>query len=396
MQLRRDVGSGRLLRSWRALLPALLLLAAREAGSGVLPEDRADVLLHSYDGGGVTIQGPSVLVRKQFAQKFSASANYYVDKVNSASIDVITTASKYTEERRQYSVGVDYLHDRWLMGINFTNSKENDYTAETVSFGIAQDLFGDLTTISLGYALGNDQVSRRGDLIFHDTVQRQNYRLGLSQILTKNLLLGLSYETITDEGFLNNPYRQVRYLDPTSPQGYSYEREIYPRTKSSDAGAIRLRYYLPWRAAVSGEYRKYGDTWNVGADTFEIGYTHPIDLGWTFEGKFRTYSQNHADFYSDLFPRSQYQNFIARDKELSTFTSQTIRLGATYDIVRGGWKFVDRGTVNVILDHMMFEYEDFRDLRVTGMTPGTEPLYSFDANVLRSEERRVGKEGRTR
>jgi hypothetical protein len=33
-------------------------------------------------------------------------------------------------------------------------------------------------------------------------------------------------------------------------------------------------------------------------------------------------------------------------------------LGASYDIVRGGWKFVERGTVNVILDHMMFEYED--------------------------------------
>jgi hypothetical protein len=139
---------------------------------------------------------------------------------------------------------------------------------------------------------------------------------------------------------------------------------------------------MPYRAALHAEYRQYGDTWDIQADTFEIGYTHPIDLGWTFEGKFRTYSQTNADFYSDLFPRSQYQNFMARDKELSTFKSQTIRLGATYDIMRGGWKFVERGTLNVILDHMMFDYEDFRDLRVTGVPPGTEPFYSFDANVL--------------
>jgi hypothetical protein len=368
----------------RVLLPTFLALlaVARQAGSGVLPEDRADVLLHSYDGGGVTIQGPSVLVRKQFAQKFSASANYYVDKVNSASIDVITTASPYEEERTQYSVGVDYLHDRWLMGINFTNSKENDYTADTFSFGISQDLFGDLTTISLGYSLGNDEVSRRGDALFHDTVQRQNYRLGLSQILTKNLLLGLSYETITDEGFLNNPYRQVRYLDVTSPQGYSYERELYPRTKSSDAGSIRLRYYLPWRAAVSGEYRKYSDTWDVAADTFELGYTHPLESGWIIDAKLRAYSQTKASFYSDLFPYSQAQNFIARDKELSTFTSQAVRLGLSYDIVRSGWRFVDRGSVNLIYDHMMFDYEDFRDLRKSVITPGTEPLYTFDADVF--------------
>jgi uncharacterized protein DUF3570 len=362
----------------------LLLLtgAARHVSAGVLPEDRADVLLHSYDGGGVTIQGPSLLVRKGFAQKFSASANYYVDKVNSASIDVITTASPYEEERTQYSFGFDYLHDRWLMNLGFTSSEENDYTADTVSFGIAQDFFGDLTTLSLGYSLGNDQVRRRGDATFQDDVQRQNYRLGLSQILTKNMLLGLSFETITDEGFLNNPYRQVRYEDATSPIGYSYEREMYPRTRTSDAGSIRLRYFLPYRAAISGEYRKYGDTWDIQSDTFELGYTHPLEMGLVIDAKLRFYSQTKADFYSDLFPYSGYQNFMARDKELSTFTSQALRLGASYDIVRGGWRFVERGTLNVVYDHIVFEYEDFRDLRTIQPTPGNEPFYTFDADVF--------------
>ena len=32
----------------------------------VLPEDRADVMFHRFDGGGVTVEGPSVLVRKKF------------------------------------------------------------------------------------------------------------------------------------------------------------------------------------------------------------------------------------------------------------------------------------------------------------------------------------------
>src|SRR5690606_31199047 len=107
-----------------ALVAASFL--ASEAFAGVLPEERADVLFHSYDGGGVTIQGPSLLVRKQFADKFSASANYYVDRVTSASIDVVTTASPYTEERTQYSVGFDYLHDSWLLNLGFTSSEEND------------------------------------------------------------------------------------------------------------------------------------------------------------------------------------------------------------------------------------------------------------------------------
>lgn len=366
---------------WMALL-SLSMSLSMQALAGVLPEDRADVLFHSYDGGGVTIQGPSILVRKQFAGKFSASANYYVDKVSSASIDVVTTASPYEEERTQYSVGLDYLHDRWLMNIGFTSSEENDFVADTFSFGVSQDLFGDLTTISLGYSLGDDVVTRRGDDTFADTVRRQHYRLGLSQIVTQNLLVGLSFETITDEGYLNNPYRSVRYVDDSSPLGYAYEPEIYPRTRSSDAGALRLRYYLPYRAAIHGQYRRYSDTWDIASDTFEIGYTHPLESGWVFEGSLRAYSQNEADFFSDLFAASQIQNFMARDKELSTFTSRTLRLGMTYDILRGGWNFVEKGSVSFVYDHIEFRYDDFRDLTQSGGVAGQEPLYNFGADVI--------------
>lgn len=114
----------------RVALALLVVAFVGPASAGVLPEDRADLLIHSYDGGGVTIQGPSLLMRKQFAGKFSASANYYMDKVSSASIDVVTTASPYHEERTQYSVGLDYLHDRWLMNVGYTSSEENDFIAE--------------------------------------------------------------------------------------------------------------------------------------------------------------------------------------------------------------------------------------------------------------------------
>ena len=369
---------------WRIACVTLVAMGCHCAQAGVLPEDRADVLFHSYDGGGVTIDGPSFLVRKQFAGKFSASANYYVDNVSSASIDVVTSgASPYVEERTQYSLGLDYLHDRWLLNVGLTTSTENDFEAETVSFGISQDLFGDLTTISLGYSLGDDIVSRRGDSDFMDTIKRQHYRLGISQILTQNLMLGFSFETITDEGFLNNPYRSVRYLDTSSPIGYSREPEMYPRTRTSDAASLRLRYYLPYRAALHWEYRSYSDTWKIKSSTIEIGYTHPLSTGITLEARVRSYSQDRADFFSDLFPNVQYANFIARDKELSTFDSSTFRIGVTYDILENGWRFVERGSVSFAYDHMLFDYSDFRDLRQSaGLTPGTEPLYEFQADVI--------------
>jgi len=350
--------------------------------AAVLPEDRADALYHYYDGGGVTIQGPSLLVRKSFARNFSASANYYVDKVSSASIDVVTTASPYTEERTQYALGIDYLHDRWILSLGLSKSEENDYHAETLSVNISQDFFGDLTTLSLGYSLGQDEVGRTGDPGFSAEVERQHYRLGLSQILTPNLLLGLTLETITDEGFLNNPYRSIRFLDAGSPLGYSFEPEVYPRTRTSDAVALRLRYYLPYRAAIHGEYRVYSDTWAIEADTFEVGYTHPLDSGWIFEVKIRDYSQTRANFFGDLFPRSQFQNFMARDKELSAFSDQTLRLGVAYEFIRRGWQFIDRGSVSFVYDHIEFEYEDFRDLTRPAPLVGQEPSYGFGADVI--------------
>ena len=80
--------------------------------AGVLPEDRADVLYFRYDGGGVVITGPSVLVRKSIGEHVSVAANYYIDMVSSASIDVETSASPYEDERTQSSLSVDFLHGK--------------------------------------------------------------------------------------------------------------------------------------------------------------------------------------------------------------------------------------------------------------------------------------------
>jgi hypothetical protein len=78
----------------RVLLAALLAPLAWPAQAAVLPDDRADVLYHRYDGGGVTVDGPSLLVRKKVADNYSVSANYYFDMVSSASIDERTSVNR--------------------------------------------------------------------------------------------------------------------------------------------------------------------------------------------------------------------------------------------------------------------------------------------------------------
>ena len=368
----------------RGLTVIAMLLAFASAQAGVLPDDRTDVLYHLYDGGGVTIDGPSVLVRKKVGKSVSFVGNYYVDMVSSASIDVITTASPYSEERKQWSLGMDYLRGNTTMRVNYVSSVESDFDANTYAFSVSQDMFGDLTTLTLTYVLGDDLVRRSDDDTFEAPLDRQIYGIGLTQILTKNLITTLNIETITEEGFLNNPYRSVRYLDSGSALGYSYEPELYPNTRTSNAVGLRARYFLPYRAAIEAEYRYFTDTWDVESHTAALMYIHPWK-DFTFTGKLRYYDQTGAHFYRDVFPRAQATNFRGRDKELSDLTSTTVKLQAAYEFISddgtAAFGFIKRAKVTASLNMLAVDYHNFSDASL-GLVVGSEPLYSLDANVV--------------
>lgn len=368
--------------TFRRLISLLALTLALPASvlGGVLPDDRGDVLYHRYEGGGVTIDGPSVLVRKKAGKSLSFVGNYYLDMVSSASIDVITTASPYSEEREQWSLGMDYLRGNTTMSVNYVSSVESDFDASTYAFSVSEDMFGDLTTLTLSYAYGEDIVGRSDDPGFRRDNRRQHYGVGLTQILTRNLITTLNFETVTDEGFLNNPYRSVRYLDPGSARGFSFEPELYPETRTSNALGLRARYFLPYRAALEGEYRFYTDTWGIDGHTASLTYVHPWGP-FIFEGKFRYHDQTGATFFQDIFPRSEATNFRGRDKELSPLTSYTLRGKVSYEFIdpNKGWGIFKRGSLNFSLDHLFVEYHEFRD--ITSGQLGDEALYELKANV---------------
>ncbi len=100
--------AARLLQRLATLLGGVL--AAGGARAVDLPTDRAEAMFHSYSGGGVTANGPALLVRKSVMDKVSLSASYFVDAVSNASIDVVTTASPYKETRHEFGVSADYVY----------------------------------------------------------------------------------------------------------------------------------------------------------------------------------------------------------------------------------------------------------------------------------------------
>ncbi len=361
-----------------------LCILASAGRAEVLPEDSFDAMYHSYDGGGVTVDGPSYLIRKGDNKRFSVSANYYIDSISSASIDVLTQGSPYNEQRTQWSGSIDYLHADTAMTASYSYSDETDYKADTYGFSISQSMFGDLTTVSLGYARGSDDISSNVDSSFAETADHENYHVSLSQVLTKKLLLSVNYDAVTDEGYLKNPYRNVRVLnDPDDPSaGYNFNTsERYPNTRTSNAISANFIYYLPYRAAVKSGYRYYADDWDISAHTANVGYVHPLWGKWLFEVSYRFYTQTNAEFYADLFERPDQQNFMGRDKELSEFTDHTVGFALSYKVLEDGWGYLDKASLNLKYNHIWFDYENFTDVR-NNPAVGQEPSYEFDADVI--------------
>src|SRR5277367_597237 len=281
-------------------LAALLLICV--AGAAVLPDDRADLFWSQYRGGGMDITGESVLVRKKFSENFALEGNYFIDKVSGASIDVLSQASVIKDERKQKSLSADYIHDKTQYNLSYTNSTERDYISNTTHFSLSQDMFGDLTTVTLGFTDSRNKVGENDGTAFKPVIEwlghatSRSYEGGVSQILTKNLIAGATVEVITDQGLLSNPYRSIRYrVDPSvNPLGYALGSQIYPNTHTSTAVEGRAKYYLPYRAAASVSYRYFSDTWGIRASTVELGYTHPISNKWIFEGRLRHYKIGRA------------------------------------------------------------------------------------------------------
>lgn len=368
----------------RVLALGFFSLLSISSEAAVLPFERADVLFHSYSGGGIEITGPALLVRKSIGDSVSVSAKHYIDTISSASIDVevILGASTYEEERVENAFSLDFLNEKTLLSFSYTNSEENDFSADTFSFGVSQDFFGDLTTLSMGYARGDNTVGKTGDPSFSEISHSDNFNLSVAQVITKNLIMSAVLDLTTDGGFLNNPYRKVRYIDPGNATQFLLENEIYPDTRTSTAIALRARYFLPYRAALHAEFRTFQDSWGIKGNNIEVGYTHPFFDNWTAETYFRVYSQTKADFYNDLFPFQQAQNFIGRDKELSTFNNSTIGFGISYEFANGEGGSIDKASINLKFDHIEFVYDDFRDARQTSFAAGSEPLYQFNANIM--------------
>ncbi|HEY6356499.1 MAG TPA: DUF3570 domain-containing protein, partial [Burkholderiaceae bacterium] len=285
-----------------------------------LPEDTAEAMYHLYDGGGLTAQGPALLVRKSVFDKVSLTGTYYVDMVSNASIDVVTQASPFKETRKEYGVGAEYAYRDSLLSVAYTKSNEPDYIAQSVSIDASQEVFGNMTTINLGFTRGKDDVGKKGEGFF-DYAKHWRYRLGVTQILTPSWLASLNLEAVSDDGFLGSPYRAALVFG-------AYVPENDPRTRSSRSIKLGTVGEIMPRTSMHVDYRYFYDTWDIKASTFEVGGSRYVGQSFLIDAYLRYYKQSGALFYSNNATTQTV--YISRNRQLSTFNDIAPGARVTY------------------------------------------------------------------
>jgi Protein of unknown function (DUF3570) len=337
------------------------LLGASPARALTLPENRAEGMFHLYRGGGVTSQGPALLVRKSVTDRLALSASLFVDQVSNASIDVVTNASPYKERRNEYGVAADYLVREALVSVGLARSDEPDYKTKSASVDVQQEVFGGMTNISLGFSRAVDQVGRASDQVFFDNARHWQYRVGVTQILNPRWQASINVEAVSDTGYLGNAYRTARVFGAVVP-------ERHPRTRSSRAIRIGTVGRVGWfgqagqaepRDALRADYRYFWDTWDIKAHTAEVGYSRSLGQSFLADGFVRYYKQSKALFYSDNAQADT--TYLSRNRQLGTFNNLTVGGKLSYD-----WKAqpgVYDLKANLGLELLNVNYRDYTDVR---------------------------------
>jgi Protein of unknown function (DUF3570) len=351
---------------WHRLVVAASGIVASLVGTApakavTLPENRAEGMYHLYRGGGVTSQGPALLVRKSLTDRLALSGSLFVDQVSSASVDVVTTASPYKERRNEYGVAADYLVRDAMVSVGLARSDEPDYKTKSASIDIQQEVWGGMTTVNLGFSRAADEVGRSSDRVFFDTAKHWQYRLGVTQILTPRWQASLNLEAISDTGFLGNAYRTARLFGAVVP-------ERHPRTRSSRAVKIGTVGRVGWfagddgstpRDALRADYRFFWDTWDIRAHNVEVGYSRYIGESFLADGFVRYYKQNKALFYSDNATADS--TYLSRNRQLATFDNLIVGGKVSYD-----WKSQPGAydlKANLGLELLNVNYRDYTDVR---------------------------------
>ncbi len=287
-----------------------------------------------------------------------------VDAITSASVSSGAATAAFTE--RRYEGGLGYAHeldgpdDSPLDLVRIAGegkvSKEPDYRSIYAGLRAEAELAQKNATIGLGGGVSLDEINNEGaqspmggpklqcdalSTLPGDATQCPLTTYSLfttaSQIVSRNSLVGVSYDLSKQSGFTSNAYRQV--ITTGGPVA-----ERHPNQRLRQAIAISARQYVPRiRTAFIAAYRYYWDDWDIHAHTPEIRVVQEVGATTEASFRYRYYTQDASFFYATRYPDQAIErtDFLTDDPKMSAFDGHLLEaklgmLGETFGL-EGRW-----------------------------------------------------------
>jgi hypothetical protein len=234
-------------------------------------------------------------------------------------------------------------------------SHEKDYRSEGATANVAIDLNHKLTTLNLGGGFNNDRVSPVGGTSVgmapygeltgaaSNPKHVQTALVGVSQVLTRRWLVGVSASLSSEDGYLTDPYKSLSVIDATTGLPVAQISERRPdtrRRKSLEADSV----YHFTSNVLSLSYRRYWDDWGIRSHTIDARYRLPRGESTFVEPHVRFYTQTAADFHRfGLIRGAPLPQYATSDYRMSAL--QSVTLGGTVGLAPGGRRSTTEWTV---------------------------------------------------
>jgi hypothetical protein len=236
------------------------------------------------------------------------------------------------------------------LGVNV--SDEYDYTSFGISARYARDLNKNNTTLSAGIAFASDDIDPVGgapvpfafmrgadgddaeddsNRLGSGSKDTTDFLLGISQVLSRRLIVQLNYSLSDSSGYLNDPYKILSVLDagtglpaPGSDGLYAYLYENRPdsRQKQSLFGKLKYRFDS---GTLDVSYRFMTDDWKIDSSTAELRYRWDLPGAGYVEPHLRLYTQTAAEFYrTSLTDGEPLPQYASADYRLGEFDAVTV------------------------------------------------------------------------
>lgn len=348
----------------KAALALLLLKTPKLAHAESTPSTQLDftTLLYGEENRAQVVE-PLVRVTKLFPDGQSLSAQLGLDVITGASptgalpsgsLQSSTSASGRVTTIGAGEIPLASFKDQrfgldadWIkpLGKYFTStigghfSTEKDYRSLGINGKVSIDLMNRLTTLTIGGSYNNDSVSPVGGTPIGlsdgllvtpggNPKHVKNLMLGLSRIITRRWLLGLTASRTLEDGYLTEPYKLISIVDPITGVPLEQLTDNRPSTRNRTSLLLNSAYHLT-NDVVYMSYRYYWDDWNLHSNTFDMKYRHELGSGKYIEPEFRLYRQSAASFYTiGLIEGEPLPEFATADYRLGRLNTMTV--GASF------------------------------------------------------------------